>query len=308
MTTFSLRGLGVALATPFNPDFTVDYNALGQLIDYQIKNGADYLVVLATTSEAVTLSCPERKAVAEFVAQRVAQRVPLIMGMSSNNTLELARHITEVDMTGYSAILSVVPYYNKPSQEGIYCHFKAIAEASPLPVVLYNVPSRTGKNMEAATTLRLAQDFPGKIIGIKEASGNIEQVAAIIARKPTNFHVVSGDDALTLKLIRMGAEGVISVVGNALPDVMSRLVNAALNNHDCLEAEQINASLQALDRALFAEGNPSGLKCLLSIMNLANDILRLPLVPVSEKTRIAIAEGLKIALNQTKFPISALHD
>lgn len=289
----------MALATPFKSDFSIDYEALGRLVEYQISEGADYLVVLATTSEAVTLNPSERKEISRFVTDHVGGRIPLIMGMSGNCTSDLVRHITETDFTGYSAILSVVPYYNKPSQEGIFRHFKAVAEASPVPVVLYNVPSRTGKNMEAATTLRLAAELPGKIIGIKEASGDMEQIAAIIAAKPRGFQVVSGDDALTLQLIRMGAEGVISVVGNALPKAMSQLVNHALADHDSITAAQINASLQALDRALFADGNPSGLKCLLSQMGLADDVLRLPLVPVTDKTRVAIAEGLKIALNCT---------
>lgn len=291
--------MGVALATPFKSDFSIDYDSLGRLVDYQVNEGADYMVVLATTSESATLNRRERTELARFVAERVAGRIPLIMGMSGNCTSDLVEHIAETDFTSYSAILSVVPYYNKPSQEGIFRHFKAVAEASPVPVVLYNVPSRTGKNMEASTTLRLATELPGRIIGIKEASGDMEQIAAIIAGKPQGFQVVSGDDALTLQLIRMGAEGVISVVGNALPKAMSQLVSNALADHDSIIAAQINASLQALDRALFADGNPSGLKCLLSQMGLADDILRLPLVPVTDKTRVAIAEGLKIALNCT---------
>lgn len=288
----SLRGMGVALATPFKTDFSIDFDALEHLIDYQIENGADYLVVLATTSEAVTLTCPERHAVARFVAEKAAGRVPLIMGMSNNCTAELVRHIPEVDFTGYSAILSVVPYYNKPSQEGIYRHFKAIAETSPLPLVLYNVPSRTGKNMEAGTTLRLAREFPGKIAGIKEASGNLEQALAIITGKPDGFSVVSGDDALTRRLIGLGAEGVISVVGNALPRLFSTMVHLTLDDTASAEAEEIDRSLQALDKALFAEGNPSGLKCLLHHLGLAENVLRLPLVPVGEATDRAIAEAI----------------
>lgn len=288
----SLRGMGVALATPFKTDFSIDFDALEHLIDYQIENGADYLVVLATTSEAVTLTCPERHAVARFVAEKAAGRVPLIMGMSNNCTAELVRHIPEVDFTGYSAILSVVPYYNKPSQEGIYRHFKAIAETSPLPLVLYNVPSRTGKNMEAETTLRLAREFPGKIAGIKEASGNLEQALAIITCKPDGFSVVSGDDALTRRLIGLGAEGVISVVGNALPRLFSTMVHLTLDDTASAEAEEIDRSLQALDKALFAEGNPSGLKCLLHHLGLAENVLRLPLVPVGEATDRAIAEAI----------------
>lgn len=284
--------MGVALATPFNPDFSVDYNSLSKLVDYQIEGGAAFLVVLATTSEAVTLSCPERAEIARFVRDHVGGRVPLILGMSDNCTNRLANHIKEVDFTGYSAILSVVPYYNKPSQEGIYQHFKAIAEASPLPIVLYNVPGRTGKNMEPDTTIRLAKEFPGKIIGIKEASGNLDQVAEIIAEAPDGFSVVSGDDALTRQMIALGATGVISVVGNALPKYFSTMVREALINPESPKAEGIDASLQPLDKALFAEGNPSGLKCLLNLLGLANDVLRLPLVPVSATTRAKMAEAL----------------
>lgn len=284
--------MGVALATPFKDDFSIDFDALENLVDYQIKNGADYLVVLATTSEAVTLSCSERNRVARFVAEKVAGRIPLVMGMSNNCTTEIVNHIPEVDFSGYSAILSVVPYYNKPSQEGIYRHFKAIAEVSPLPVILYNVPSRTGKNMEAATTLRLAREFPGKIIGIKEASGNLEQAADIIAGKPAGFNLISGDDALTRRLIAKGATGVISVVGNALPRMFSTMVHLALSDASSEKAARIDCDMQPLDRALFAEGNPTGLKCLLAHLGLAKNVVRLPLVPVSPETSNAIAEAL----------------
>ncbi|MBD5225838.1 MAG: 4-hydroxy-tetrahydrodipicolinate synthase [Bacteroidales bacterium] len=292
MEPISLRGMGVALATPFKDDFSIDFDALENLVDYQIKNGADYLVVLATTSEAVTLSCSERNRVARFVAEKVAGRIPLVMGMSNNCTTEIVNHIPEVDFSGYSAILSVVPYYNKPSQEGIYRHFKAIAEVSPLPVILYNVPSRTGKNMEAATTLRLAREFPGKIIGIKEASGNLEQAADIIAGKPAGFNLISGDDALTRRLIAKGATGVISVVGNALPRMFSTMVHLALSDASSEKAARIDCDMQPLDRALFAEGNPTGLKCLLAHLGLAKNVVRLPLVPVSPETSNAIAEAL----------------
>ncbi len=285
--------MGVALATPFNDDFSVDYEALKGLVEYQVSNGADYLVVLATTSEAVTLSCSERDEVARFVAETVAGRIPLVLGMSDNCTHRLVSHLKETDFTGYSAILSVVPYYNKPSQEGIYRHFKAVAEASPLPVVLYNVPSRTGKDMEAPTTLRLAREFQGKIIGVKEASGNLGQVSEIIDGKPEGFQVVSGDDSLTLKMLRMGAEGVISVIGNALPHMFGDLVHRALANPGDERADEIDRALQPLDKALFADGNPSGLKCLLSELGLAHNVLRLPLVPVCEPVHKAIADALQ---------------
>lgn len=270
------------------------------MVDYLVDSDVDYLAVLATTSEAVTLTCPERREVATFVAERTAGRIPLIMGMSSNCTAELARHIREVDFTGYSAILSVVPYYNKPSQEGIYRHFCAIADASPLPVVLYNVPSRTGKNMEAGTTLRLASQYPGQIAAIKEASGNMDQIAAIIAGKPEGFQVVSGDDALTRRLIGLGAVGVISVVGNALPRLFGTMVHTALSDAEAPLAVEIDKALQPLDKALFAEGNPSGLKNLLWRLGLAEDILRLPLVPVSAPTSAVIASEL--ASLRTAFP------
>lgn len=277
--------------TPFKRDFSVDYDALGRLVEHQISGGIDYLVVLATTSEAVTLSCPERREIATFVVRKAAGRVPLVMGMSNNCTAELVRHIPEVDFTGYSAILSVVPYYNKPSQEGIYRHFKAIAEVSPLPLVLYNVPSRTGKNMEADTTLRLAHEFRGQIAGIKEASGNLEQIAEILKRKPDDFQVVSGDDALTRRMIGMGAVGVISVVANALPRLFSSMVHMTLDNPASMEAERIDRAMQPLDKALFAEGNPSGIKCLLNYLGLAEDVLRLPLVEVSASVRSAIVDA-----------------
>lgn len=291
MDKIDLRGTGVALVTPFKRDFSVDYDALGRLVEHQISGGIDYLVVLATTSEAVTLSCPERREIATFVVRKAAGRVPLVMGMSNNCTAELVRHIPEVDFTGYSAILSVVPYYNKPSQEGIYRHFKAIAEVSPLPLVLYNVPSRTGKNMEADTTLRLAHEFRGQIAGIKEASGNLEQIADILKRKPDDFQVVSGDDALTRRMIGLGAVGVISVVANALPRLFSSMVHMTLDNPASMEAERIDRAMQPLDKALFAEGNPSGIKCLLNHLGLAEDVLRLPLVEVSASVRRAIVDA-----------------
>ncbi len=291
MDKIDLRGTGVALVTPFKRDFSVDYDALGRLVEHQISGGIDYLVVLATTSEAVTLSCPERREIATFVVRKAAGRVPLVMGMSNNCTAELVRHIPEVDFTGYSAILSVVPYYNKPSQEGIYRHFKAIAEVSPLPLVLYNVPSRTGKNMEADTTLRLAHEFRGQIAGIKEASGNLEQIAEILKRKPDDFQVVSGDDALTRRMIGLGAVGVISVVANALPRLFSSMVHMTLDNPASMEAERIDRAMQPLDKALFAEGNPSGIKCLLNHLGLAEDVLRLPLVEVSASVRRAIVDA-----------------
>lgn len=278
--SISLDGLGVALVTPFKTDFSVDYEALARLIEYQIENGVDYLVVLGTTGESVTLTTAERAEVRRFVAERVAGRIPLVLGMSDNSTLHLVETIRATDFTGYSAILSVVPFYNKPSQEGMRIHFKAVAEASPLPVVLYNVPGRTGANLEASTTLKLASDLPEKIIAIKEASGRMGQIREILEKKPAGFSVISGDDALTLPLMAMGACGVISVIGNGLPRQFSRVVHLC-GEGKFAEASALDRRLQPIYRALFAEGSPSGIKALLGTLGLAEDVLRLPLTPVS---------------------------
>lgn len=291
LMSISLDGLGVALVTPFKPDFSVDYEALGRLIEYQIENGTDYLVVLGTTGEAVTLTNDERARVRRFVAERVAGRIPLVLGMSDNSTLHLTETIQATDFDDYSAILSVVPFYNKPSQEGMRLHFEAVAQASPLPIILYNVPGRTGANLEAATTLRLATDHPGKIIGIKEASGRMGQIREILEKKPSCFSVISGDDALTLPLMAMGASGVISVIGNALPRTFAKVVHLCAEG-SFNEASPLDRSLQPFYRALFAEGNPSGIKALLGILGIAQDVLRLPLTPVSDTLRSRISEAL----------------
>ena len=222
----NLKGMGVALITPFKQDKSVDFPALARLLEYIIQNKADYIVVLGTTAETATLTEDEKKAVKEFVIERVNRRVPLVLGVGGNNTKALTDYLKENDLSAFNAILSVVPYYNKPSQEGIYQHYKAIAEASPIPVILYNVPGRTGVNMTAETTLRLARDFEN-IIGIKEASGNITQMDDIIKNKPADFMVISGDDGITFPLITLGAVGVISVIGNAFPKEFSRMVRLA---------------------------------------------------------------------------------
>ena len=280
---FSPLGLGVALATPFKKDYSVDYDALAKLIDTQIEAGTDYIVVLGTTGEAVTLSDAERHQVARFVVERGAGRIPLVLGMSGNSTGHLVDTIGRTDFSGYDAILSVVPYYNKPSQEGMRLHFEAVAQASPLPVILYNVPGRTGANMEAATTLRLAASESGKIIGIKEASGRMGQIREILEKKPEGFSVISGDDALTLPLMAMGARGVISVIGNALPAEFGEVVHLCQAGR-FTEAAILDRPLQPFYRALFADGNPAGIKALLEIKGMAENILRLPLTPVSGTT------------------------
>ncbi|MDD6778578.1 MAG: 4-hydroxy-tetrahydrodipicolinate synthase, partial [Bacteroidales bacterium] len=228
MAGINLKGMGVALITPFKSDKSIDYDALARLLEYQIQNGIDYLVVLATTAETVTLSPEEQVQVRNFVVERVRGRVPMVLGMGSNNTMAVVNAVKNTDLSPFSAILSVVPYYNKPSQEGIYQHYKAIAEASPVPVILYNVPGRTGVNMTPETCLRLARDFEN-IIGVKEASGNISQMDEIIKNKPRDFMVISGDDGITFPLITLGAVGVISVIGNAFPREFSRMVRLALD-------------------------------------------------------------------------------
>lgn len=288
----NLTGMGVALITPFKQDKSVDFPALARLLEYIIQNKADYIVVLGTTAETATLTEDEKKAVKEFVIERVNRRVPLVLGVGGNNTKALTDYLKENDLSAFNAILSVVPYYNKPSQEGIYQHYKAIAEASPIPVILYNVPGRTGVNMTAETTLRLARDFEN-IIGIKEASGNITQMDDIIKNKPANFMVISGDDGITFPLITLGAVGVISVIGNAFPKEFSRMVRLALHGqYD--QALQIHHKFTELFSLLFVDGNPAGVKCLLNAKGMIENELRLPLVP----TRITTYEKIRKVLNE----------
>lgn len=294
MASINLKGMGVALVTPFKADKSIDFDALGRIIEYQIQNGVDYLVVLGTTSENPTLSPDEREAIKVFVAERVQGRVPMVLGVGGNNTAAVVREAREVDPQHFSAILSVVPYYNKPSQEGIYQHYKAIAEASPLPVILYNVPGRTGVNMTAETTLRLAAEFP-HIIAIKEASGNMVQVDEIIKHKPDDFMVISGDDAVTFPLITLGAVGVISVIGNAFPREFSRMVRLALAG-DYAAARTIHHRFNDLFGLLFVDGNPAGVKCVLNAMGYCENELRLPLVP----TRITTYEKIRHVLDTLK--------
>ena len=290
MPKINLKGMGVALVTPFKADKTIDFEAFAHLLDYQIDGGVDYLVVLGTTSENPTLEPEERTAVREFVVKHVAGRVPLVLGCGGNNTAAVVRELQTTNLSSFSAILSVVPYYNKPSQEGIYQHYKAIVEASPLPIILYNVPGRTGVNMTAATTLKLAKEFPN-IIGVKEASGNISQMDDIIKNKPEDFMVISGDDGITFPLITLGAVGVISVIGNAFPREFSRMVRLALHG-DYNRALLIHHRFTELFSLLFVDGNPAGVKCLLHAMGFIENELRLPLVP----TRITTYEQIRRVL------------
>lgn len=291
MAHINLKGMGVALVTPFKKDKSIDFDALARLLEYQIKNGVDYMVVLGTTAETATLSNEEKIAVRSFVVERVAGRIPLVIGIGGNNTMALVDELKNTDLTPFSAVLSVVPYYNKPSQEGIYQHYKAIAEASPIPIVLYNVPGRTGVNMTAETTLRLAREYDN-IVGIKEASGNISQMDDIIKNKHEDFMVISGDDGITYPLIAMGAVGVISVIGNAFPKEFSRMVRLALQG-DYERALTIHHRFTELFSLLFVDGNPAGVKCLLHAMGFIENELRLPLVP----TRITTYEKIRQVLD-----------
>ena len=284
--------MGVALITPFNEDGTIDFPALARLIEYQIQNGIDYLVALGTTAETPTLTEDEKARVRAFIIEKVNGRVPIVLGLGGNNTNAIVENLKTQNFDGIDAILSVVPYYNKPSQEGIYQHYKAIASATKLPIVLYNVPGRTGVNMTAETTLRLARDFDN-IVAIKEASGNITQMDDIIKNKPSDFMVISGDDGITFPLITLGAVGVISVIGNAFPREFSRMVRLALNG-DYASALTIHHRFTELFSLLFVDGNPAGVKCLLHAMGYIQNQLRLPLVP----TRITTYEKIRDVLQK----------
>jgi 4-hydroxy-tetrahydrodipicolinate synthase len=283
-------GSGVAMVTPFNSDGSVDFDGLGNLINYIIDGGIEYLVSLGTTGETATLTHEEKQSVWEFTAETVAGRVPLVAGIGGNNTREIAAGMEKFNTRGFDAILSVSPYYNKPTQEGIYQHYKALASASPLPLILYNVPGRTGSNMAAETTLRLAHDFKN-IIGIKEASANFDQFNRIVKDKPEDFLFISGDDPITLQMIAMGAVGVISVVGNAIPSIFSTMVRMCLDGKFA-EALPLHYSLIDITNHFFAEGNPAGVKAALKQLGICGDTLRLPLVGVSEATESKIAQQL----------------
>ncbi len=273
-------GTGVAIVTPFRNDGSIDFKSLGKLLEHIIKGGVNYVVALGTTGESVTLTKDEKKAVINFVTDTVAGRIPVVVGIGGNNTQEILDSINYQDFNCIDAILSVAPYYNKPSQQGLYLHFKAIATASPVPVIIYNVPGRTGSNISAETTVKLAGEF-SNIIATKEASGNMGQVMQIIHNKPKNFLVISGDDALALPIIAVGGSGVISVAGNAYPKELSEMVGFALKN-EMAKAKALHYKLLEITNALFEEGNPAGIKAMLDIMKISPNNLRLPLAPVSE--------------------------
>ena len=284
-------GLGIALITPFTLDGKVDYKSLKRLLEYQLANGADFLCILATTGEAPCLTGQEKEELTAFIKDIVRGRIPILKYCGGNNTAAVVEEIKTTNWTGIDGILSICPYYNKPSQEGLYQHFKAIAEASPLPIVLYNVPGRTGINMKAETTVKLARDF-SNIIAVKEASGSLEQVDEIIKNKPDHFDVISGDDALTFSMIASGAAGVISVIGNALPREFSRMIRLEFKG-EYEPARKIHHMFTELYSLLFVDGNPAGCKALLNDMGMIENVLRLPLVPTTITTKQKMADILK---------------
>lgn len=288
------KGLGIALVTPFASDGSVDYDVLKNLLDYQLKNGADFFCILATTGETPTLTKDEKQKIKELVVEKVGDKVPILIGCGGNNTADVVNELQTADFSGIDGILSVCPYYNKPSQEGLYQHFKAIAGATNMPVVLYNVPGRTGVNLKAETTVRLARDCEN-IVAIKEASGSLEQVDEIIKNKPDGFDIISGDDALTFPMIACGAAGVISVIGNALPKEFSRMIRLEMKG-EIESARKIHHKFTDLFNLLFVDGNPAGVKAMLHEMGMIENVLRLPLVPTRLTTMQKISDCLKFRL------------
>ncbi len=288
----NLSGVGVAMVTPFTPDGRVDYEGLGRMIDYVIEGGVDYIVALGTTAETPTLYLQERAVIAMYITNHVAGRVPLVMGVGGNSTSEVLDQLREFDLRGVDAILSVTPYYNKPSQEGLYQHFKVVSENSPLPIILYNIAGRTGVNMTVETTLRIARDFKN-VIGVKEASGNIEQIQSVIDLRPEGFLVWAGDDGIAVDIIRRGGDGVISVAANTFPTKFMKCINLAKEGK-FEEADALYEEMAEAVEALFEQGNPTGVKCALGAMGLIGDKMRLPLVSgtpeLAEKFKRLIAK------------------
>ncbi len=288
----SFIGAGVALITPFKSDLSVDFEGLGKIVDNQINNNMDYLVILGTTAETATLTTEEKQQIVDFVCHRVNGRMPVVVGIGSNNTRTVTDNILNMDLSKADAILSVVPYYSKPTQEGIYQHYMSIIEVSPLPIILYNVPGRTGVSMNAETTLRLAK-ASNLVAGTKEASGNFNEITKILRDKPTDFGLISGDDALLLPMMALGGVGVISVAANAVPKSIAELTHLALNG-DFKKAAKLHCSLQTIFDALFIDGNPAGVKAALHSTGLIENVLRLPLVPVVDSTYKILAKEMEI--------------
>jgi 4-hydroxy-tetrahydrodipicolinate synthase len=291
----NFRGAGVALITPFKADLAIDFDGLGKIVDNQLENQIDYLVILGTTAETATLSHAEKQQIIDFVCNRVNGKIGIVIGIGSNNTQEVIDSMLSMDLSKADAVLSVVPYYNKPTQEGIYQHYMAIAKSSPLPVILYNVPGRTGVNMSAETTLRLAH-ASDKIVATKEASGNISEITKILRDKPAGFSVISGDDNLIVPVIALGGEGVISVAANVVPKAVADLTHFALDGN-FKNAAHLQLRLQKMCDALFVDGNPAGAKAALHSAGIIGNILRLPLVPVSPSTYEILAKEMQILLH-----------
>lgn len=296
MVVSKIEGTGVALVTPFTKDQEVDFPALEKLVNHVIDGGVDYLVALGTTGESVTLTKAEKISVLDKIKEVAGGRVPIVLGHGGNNTKVLIESLKDYDLAGISAILSVTPAYNKPSQTGLYEHYKAFINASPLPVILYNVPGRTGVNMLPATTLKLANEFPNKVIAVKEASGDLSQMMEIINKAPKGFEVISGDDGITLPLIAAGGTGLISVIANAFPHEISSVVNFALDEK-YNEARMIHYQLLDLIGLTFANGNPGGVKAMLSKIGIIENVLRLPLVPVVSETEDKIVAAIDVLAN-----------
>ncbi|MBQ3354924.1 MAG: 4-hydroxy-tetrahydrodipicolinate synthase [Bacteroidales bacterium] len=276
------KGTGIALITPFNDDKSVDFVSLERIVNHVINGGADFLVALGTTSEAPTLTAEEKKQVVSTILKANAQRLPVLLGMGGNNTQNVIDQIKAQDFTGIDGILSVVPYYNKPNQRGMKAHFEAIADASPVPVILYNVPGRVGVNLQASTSVELAQH--PNIVAVKEASGNLQQIMDILRDKPVDFDVLSGDDGITQPLMALGAQGVISVAANAYTKPFAKMMNA-MKEGQTEVALKLHYSMLRMNQLIFADGNPAGIKCLMSLMGLCKNVLRLPLVSASEKVQ-----------------------
>jgi len=286
------KGTGVALVTPFRNDDSIDFKSLAKLVEFQITNGVDYIVVLGTTGESVTLTNDEKHAVIDAVIETVDKRVPIVIGIGGNNTQEIINKIKSFDFSEVDGILSVSPYYNKPNQLGIYEHYRAIASSCPLPVIIYNVPGRTGSNITADTTLKLANEFKN-IVAVKEASGNLTQIMDIINNKPKDFMVISGDDALAFSIVCLGGNGVISVIANAFPKEFSEMINLALDKK-IQQSRLIHYQLIDIINSIFADGSPAGVKAALAIKKLVNNHLRLPLVPVNQNVYTKLVEQIKV--------------
>lgn len=284
-------GTGIALVTPFKSDLSIDHEALANIVNFNIDNGTDYIVVFGTTAESVTVTKQEKKDVIKTIFEVNKGRLPLVLGIGGNNTMEVVEEIKTTDLSGFDGILSVSPYYTKPTQEGIYQHFKAISEASPIPIILYNVPGRTSKNIEPETTIRLANDF-SNIVGIKEACNDVGQYLKLLKNKPEDFLIISGDDDLALGIVLAGGAGVISVIGQAFPKEFSNMIRLGLKG-EAKEAYKIHYKLMDVIGYIFEENNPSGIKAVFEALNLCNDTVRLPLVPATNPLKAKINNFVK---------------